>query len=66
MSPEIWVCEYSPTQGCFHIDTLEKTLEVNRQGVASGLAADYLLLHIAQSSEEVHAFADKWEADHGR
>ena len=66
MIAEIWVCEYSPTQGCFHIDTLDKTLAVNRQGVASGHAADYILLYVAQSSEEALSFAKRWEAEHVR
>ena len=66
MSTEIWTCEYSPTQGCFHIDTLERAIAINRQGVASGHAADYIMLHVAQSSEEALAFAKRWEAEHGR
>ena len=65
MSTDIWVCEYSQTQNCFHIDTLDRTIAINRQGVACGQAADYILLHVARSSEEALAFAKQWEAEHG-
>lgn len=65
ISPELWICEYSPTQSCFHIDTLAKSLEVNRRSLAAGRPADYIPLYIARSSEEARAFAEQWEAAHG-
>lgn len=61
----VWVAEYSPRQKVFHIDTLERVLETNRQTVARGLEPGYVILCIAATSEAAHAFAEKWEAEHG-
>lgn len=62
----IWACEYSLKQKTFHIDTLDRVLEANRQTVAQGAEPGYVILCIAASSEDAHAFARKWEAEHGR
>ena len=62
----IWVCEYSPKQKAFHIDTLDRILEINRQTAAQGLEPGYLILCIAATSEDAHAFAEKWGAEHVR
>lgn len=62
----IWVCEYSPKQKAFHIDTLDRILEINRQTAAQGLEPGYLILCIASDSEAAHAFAREWEVEHGR
>ena len=32
----IWACEYSLKQDAFHIDTLDRILEANRQAVVQG------------------------------
>lgn len=61
----IWVCEYSVRQKSFHVDTLERILETNRQTVAQGLEPGYVMLHIAATSKDAHAFAEKWGAEHG-
>ncbi len=62
----IWVCEYSPKQKSFHVDTLERILEANQQTVAQGLEPGYVILSIAATSEAAHAFAERWEAEHER
>lgn len=62
---DVWVCEYSPKQKSFHVDTLERVLETNRQTVAQGLEPGYIPLHVAATSEDAHAFAAKWGAEHG-
>ncbi len=58
---EVWVCEYSPTQGYFHVDTLDRVLESNRKTVRSGEAPGYVPLQIFLTSKEAHEFARKWE-----
>lgn len=63
---DIWVCEYSPRQKSFHVDTLERVLETNRQMVAQSLEPGYVILCVAASSEAAYTFAAKWEAEHGR
>lgn len=60
----VWVCEFSPAQGAFHVDTLERILETNRQTVARGEAPGFVPLALFGSSEEAHAFAERWRKDH--
>lgn len=62
----VWVCEFSPAQGCFHVDTLEKVLEVNRQAVARGDMPGFVPLALFRSSEEAHAFSERWQLEHPR
>lgn len=60
----VWVCEFSPAQGAFHIETLERILETNRQTVARGKAPGFVPLALFSSSEEAHAFTEQWRKDH--
>jgi len=57
----MYVVEYSPTQGCFHIDTLDRILELNRSAVQQGKNPGYLPLALCNSNEEAKAFAAQWE-----
>lgn len=57
---DVWVCEYSPKQKAFHIDTLDRILAANRQTVAQGLAPGYVPLYAATTREDAHDFAAKW------
>ena len=59
----IWTVEYSPQQKTFHVDTLDKVLEINRRTVAQGLAPGFVMLHIAETSEDAHAFAERFERE---
>ncbi len=60
----VWVCEYSPAQATFHVDRLERILELNRQTVAAGKDPGFIPLALFRSSEEAHAFAEAWRRDH--
>ena len=62
----IWACEYSLKQKSFHIDTLDRILEANRQAVVRGEEPGYVVLCIAADCNAAHAFAREWEAEHGR
>lgn len=62
---ELFVCEYSPKQRAFRVDTLERVLETNRRTAAQGLVPGYVILCVVDSSEAAHDFAAKWEAEHG-
>ena len=62
----IWACEYSLKQKSFHIDTLDRVLEANRQAVVQGKEPGYVVLCIAADCNAAHAFAREWEAEHGR
>lgn len=60
----VWVCEFSPAQGCFHVDTLERILETNRQTVSRGDTPGFVPLALFGSSEEAHAFSERWRQNH--
>ncbi len=62
----IWACEYSLKQKSFHIDTLDRILEANRQAVVQGEEPGYVVLCVAADCNAAHAFAREWEAEHGR
>ena len=60
---DVWVCEYSPKQRAFHVDTLERVLETNRQTAAQGLEPGYVILHLAETSKDAHDFAEQFERE---
>ena len=61
---EQWICEYSPVQGCFHVDTLEKSLEINRAMLSCGQVPSYIPLGVFDSSEDAGEFCRKWMEVH--
>ena len=63
---ELWVCEYSPVQGCFHVDTLEKSLEINRVMLNCGQIPSYIPLGVFESSEEAGKFCREWREGNGK
>ena len=62
---ELWVCEYSHVQNCFHIDTLEKSLEINRAMLHCGQVPSYIPLGVFESSKEAGEFCREWMEVHG-
>lgn len=60
----VWVCEFSPFQGSFHMDTMERILETNRQTIAQGKAPGFVPLALFASSEEAYAFSERWRLEH--
>ena len=63
---DVWVCEYSPKQKSFHVDTLDRILETNRKTAAQGLEPGYIPLYASTSQEDARAFAERWRCEHGR
>ena len=61
---ELWICEYSPAQKCFHVDTLEKSLEINRAMLRCGQVPSYIPLGVFGSSEEAGEFCRAWMEVH--
>ena len=61
---DIWICEYLPTQKCFHVDTLQRILEINRAAVENGQNPGFVPLHVTLSSEDAHAFSERWRLEH--
>lgn len=63
---ELWVCEYSPVQGCFHVDTLEKSLAINRAMLSCGRVPSYIPLGVFESIVEAKEYCCKWEERNGK
>lgn len=61
---DVWVCEYSPIQKAFHIDTLIRVLEKNRRALEAGKNPGYVMLHICATDQEALKFAEEWERHH--
>lgn len=56
----VWVCEYSMEQGCFHVDTLDKVISMNRAAVLSGANPGYMPLAVCATDKEACEFANMW------
>ena len=65
----LWLVEYSPTNGGFHIEPAEACFGVNRAGLSQieekwrvgTMVKDFIVVGIAQSFEEARAIALKLE-----
>lgn len=55
MDKELWVAEYSYNQKCFHHDSLERALQMNRGNISTGQPNDYLIFHIGTVEETSEA-----------
>lgn len=49
---EYWVAEYSRQQDCFHLDTLQRSIEANMRMFTGGRNNDYQILGIFETYEE--------------
>ena len=64
--PEIWICEFSPIQNAFHVDTLSRILALNRKTAAEGKTPGFVILALAASAGEANAFCEKWRREYLR
>ena len=55
----MYVAEYSNNQECFHVDTLEKSLNSNIETIINKWNNDYLTFGVFETWEEAHAACDK-------
>jgi hypothetical protein len=55
---EIYTVEYSVVQRCYHIDTLDKTLENNLTAVCRNINNGYLIIGYFGSHEAASEFVD--------
>lgn len=60
---ELWVCEYSPEQGCFNIDTLDSVLLKNRRALKEDKHPGYIPLWVGLSNADAHDFVKRWERE---
>lgn len=49
---EIYTVEYSASQNCFHVDTLEKVILMNRANCRSRNSVDYQIIALCDSYEQ--------------
>lgn len=49
---EIYTVEYSVSQNCFHVDTLDKVLMMNRTNCRSKNSVDYQIIDLCNSYEQ--------------
>jgi hypothetical protein len=54
----LYVLEYSPSQKCFHIDSLETAIETNLRQLKDGHPSDWALVGVTESREEAHKMID--------
>lgn len=58
------IVEYSQLQGCFHIDTLSRCLEINRLNITYGRRTDYVPLMAFDNEDDAYQFVDAWRLTH--
>ncbi len=63
----VWAVEWSTEQNAFHIDLLERILEINRQTAAEcKTSPGYIILTVTRTYEEAHDFCNRWQQEHIR
>ena len=60
----IWVAEFSPVQRAFHVDTLERIAEMNRESLERGLITGFVPIFVAETGEEASDFSEQWREEH--
>lgn len=55
---EIWLAEFSPGQGCFHVETAERACEINVQQIVTGQATGYIPFAVCSSHAEASRACD--------
>ena len=57
---DLYVGEYSVNQGCGHIETLEQAIKNNKNVILNKTGADYLVVAVGISFDEVAAVLDEF------
>lgn len=57
----VWVVEHSKKQGCFHVDTLDRTVEQNMVAFLNGADPGYITLGLFPSQETAFQFIQRLE-----
>lgn len=58
---EIYTIEYSASQNCFHVDTLDKVLMMNRTNCRSKNSVDYQIIDLCNSYEQAMEKCQKFK-----
>ena len=57
----VWVVEYSKKQGCFHVDTLDRTTSKNRQAFLRGADHGFATIGLFRTQEAATRYAQQAE-----
>lgn len=57
---DLYVGEYSVSQGCGHIETLEQAIKNNKNVILNKTGADYLVVAVGISFDEVAMVLDEF------
>ena len=52
----LWVAEYSQTQGCYHVDPLGDVLRHNLENIEYGTDPGYIPIGVFQTADEAYEF----------
>ena len=58
---ETFVIEFSKSQNCFHVHTLEDMVTVNTKNILTNKKTDYLPIGVAETRKEASEFINKVE-----
>ena len=58
MMNDLWVAEYSVSQGCFHIHTVESMMKKNLSAIVEKRSLDYLPFSVCESSSDANKACD--------
>lgn len=51
MKNEIYVLEFCPSAKAFHIDTLQRTIQLNRENFRNGVYLDWIIISMGEHVE---------------
>lgn len=57
----LYFCEYSEKQNCFHVVDISKALEMNRNSIINGYGVDFIPFAIADDRVKANALCDKMQ-----
>ena len=55
-----YVAEYSGSQNCFHVDSLNRALAMNRSNAMDKRSTDYMILVITETMDEAQAYCKEF------
>lgn len=54
----LWVAEYNPNDGNFHVQTLNETINGNTKAALEGRTHSYLLIGVFSTADEAYVCCD--------
>ncbi len=51
LGADVYVAEYSASQGAYHVDPLNRSVQTNAHALAAGRALDYAPFHVGTEDE---------------